>query len=119
MYLATCLGHTGGVNPTFAWQRIELYAARKQSGIVAAAFVHNARKAGARKGAAKARRQAARTDVLDKEDTDKGEGPSSQPLQEHTETTLPYGDDNNNVIPSLLRDEDSIMTDVTLVSHTD
>jgi hypothetical protein len=26
MYLATWLGHAGGVNPTFAWHRIEPYA---------------------------------------------------------------------------------------------
>jgi hypothetical protein len=64
-------------------------------------------------GAAKARRQAARADILNKEDTDKGEGPSSQPLQEHMEVTLPYGDDDTNIVPSLLRDEDSIMTDVS------
>jgi hypothetical protein len=113
MYLATWLGHAGGFNPTFAQQRIEPYATHKQLGIVAAAFVRNARKAGAHKGAAKARRQAARADVLNKEDTNKGEAPSSWPLQERMETMLPYGDNDTNVVLSLLRDEDSIMTDVS------
>jgi hypothetical protein len=75
--------------------------------------VRHARKAGACKGAAKARRQAARADVLDKEDTDKGGGPSSWPLQERMEVLLPYGDGDTNVIPSSSRDVDSVMMDVS------
>jgi hypothetical protein len=50
MYLTTWLGHAGGVNPTFARHRIEPYAACKQSSIVAATFVHNAREAGTARG---------------------------------------------------------------------
>jgi hypothetical protein len=101
MYLATWLGYTGGFNPTSSWQKIEPYTAHKQSGVVAATFMCNTRKTGAHKGAAKARRQVAKAGVLDTEDADKGEGPSSRPLQECMGATLPYSDDYTNIAPPL------------------
>jgi hypothetical protein len=113
MYLATWLGHIGGVNPTFAQHRIKPYATCKQLGVVAATFMCDAREASVCKGGSKARRQAARVGVLNKEDTNKGEGPSSWPLQECMEAMLSYGDNDTNIVPSLSRDKDSIMTDIS------